>query len=76
VTAILCSAAKNSLRGTEAKGRDRRVIDEGKGIKKEILTEKNKGTGVREDGRLKRECYEVKQDSADGTEKCERFERG
>jgi len=52
------------------------VIDEGKGIKKEILAEKNKGTGVREDGRLKRECYEVKQDSADGTEKCERVDRG
>ena len=62
--------------GSEAKGRDRRVIDEGKGIKKEILVEKNKGTGVREDVRFERECYEVKQDSADGTEKCERVDRG
>ncbi len=41
------------------------MIDEGKGIKKEILVEKNKGTGVREDVRFERECYEVKQDSAD-----------
>jgi hypothetical protein len=65
-------------RGTssEAKGRDRRLIDEGKGIKKERLAEKKKGTGVRENGRFERECYEVKQDSADGTEKCERVERG
>jgi hypothetical protein len=44
-------------------GRDRRVMDEEKGIKKEIA-EKNKGTGVREEGRFGRECYEVKQDSA------------
>ncbi len=52
------------------------MIDEGKGIKKEMLVEKNKGTGVREDGRFERECHEVKQDSADRTEKCERVERG
>ena len=45
------------------------MIDEGKGIKKEMLVEKNKGTGVREERRFGRECYEVKQDSADGTER-------
>jgi hypothetical protein len=31
------------------------VIDGGKGIKKERLAEKYKGTGVREEGRLGRE---------------------
>ncbi len=50
------------------------MIDEERDKERDISGEP--GTGVREDGRLERECYEVKQDSADGTEKCERFERG
>ena len=51
-------------------------MDGGKGIKKERLAEKYKGTGKREEGRFGEKCYEVKQDCADGTVLCERVERG